>query len=71
MPIEDIKSPGEIDDVIDSREKTEVVAALKESIDYLASEVDKGPPAWDLAGIATALSYVSEYEKRLKRLEVI
>ena len=71
MAIEDIKSPQEIDNVIDSREKAEVVAALKDSIDYLALEIDKGSSAWDLAGITTALSYVSEYEKRLKRLEVI
>ena len=71
MPIEDIKSPQEIDDVIDSRETAEVVDALKDSIDYLSAEIAKGSPAWDLDGIKVALSYVSEYEKRLKRLEVI
>ena len=71
MAIEDIKSPEEIDNVIDSREKAEVVDGLKASISYLAEEIDKGSPAWDLVGIATALSYVSEYEKRLKRLGVI
>ena len=71
MAIEDIKSPEEIDEVIDSRETAEVVGALKASIDYLSAEIAKGSPAWDLAGITTALAYVSEYEKRLKRLEVI
>ena len=71
MRIEDIKSPQEIDEVIDSRETAEVVGALKASIDYLAAEISKGSPEWDISGITTALSYVSEYEKRLKRLEVI
>ena len=71
MTIEDIKSPQEIDAVVNSVEQAEVVTALKDSIDYLAAEIAVGAPAWDITGITTALSYVSEYEKRLKLLGVI
>lgn len=71
MAIQDIKSPEEIDAGLASREKAEVVDALKDSIAYLDAEITKGSPTWDLTGITTALSYVSEYEKRLKRLGVI